>query len=219
MELDPRVTVLCVDAVGAFDHVSRQAMLAALLASTELRPLLPYARQFFGAPRSYTWTDRHGCSHDIAQGEGGEQGETLMPALYSLAQHPALEEVQAQLPDGEANFAYLDDRYVLAPTERVQELYAAYERALWAHARVELNCRKTRVWNAAGEDNWSHQAPNASCVWQLIQSDEHIEVRHKRRSSEVARHGEPAPGNQQSTAEWHKTKASSWRQPMIFLLS
>ena len=151
-EVDPRATILSVDAVGAYDHVSRQAMLAALHARPELRPLLPYARQFYGAASAYTWTDGQGASHSIVQGEGGEQGDPLMPALFSLAQHPALEEVQGQLRDGEAIFAYLDDTYIIAAPERIHELHLAYAQALWAHARIELNSRKTRVWNAAGEE-------------------------------------------------------------------
>ncbi|CAE7368533.1 unnamed protein product, partial [Symbiodinium sp. KB8] len=110
--LDPRATVLSVDAVGAFDYVSREAMLSALLRHPDLRPLVPFARQFYSTPSSYTWTDDSGCSHVIAQGEGGEQGDPLMPALYALAQQPALCEVQAQLRHGKAIFAFLDDTYV-----------------------------------------------------------------------------------------------------------
>ena len=37
-----------------------------------------------------------------------------MPALYAIAQHPALAAVHAQLREGEAVFAYLDDIYVVA---------------------------------------------------------------------------------------------------------
>ena len=75
-----------------------------------------------------------------------------MPALYALAQQPALCEVQAQLRDGEAIFAFLDDMYVVARPDRVRPLYDAFRAALWRHARVELNRGKTRVWNAAGEE-------------------------------------------------------------------
>ena len=39
-------------------------------------------------PPAYTWTDGQGAPHSIAQAEGGEQGDLLMPALFSLAQHP-----------------------------------------------------------------------------------------------------------------------------------
>ena len=35
---------------------------------------------------------------------------------------------------------------------QVCELYKAYRRALWIHARVALNRFKTHVWNAAGEE-------------------------------------------------------------------
>ena len=73
-----------------------------------------------------------------------------MPGLYSLAAHPALHAVHAGLRDGEAVFAFLDDVYIVAPPERVRELYAAVEEALWTHARVQLNRAKTRIWNAAG---------------------------------------------------------------------
>ena len=151
-EADARATVLSVDAVGAFDHVARQSMLNALLERRDLRPLLPYARQFYAAPSSYTWYDGFGAAHDIVQGEGGEQGDPLMPALFSLAIQPALRETEGLLQDGEAIFAFLDDVYVVASPQRVKPLHDALTRALWAHARVQLNAGKTRVWNAAGEE-------------------------------------------------------------------
>ena len=56
-EASPRATVLSVDAVGAFDHVSRGSMLDALHGHPELQPLLPFARQFYASPSSYTWID------------------------------------------------------------------------------------------------------------------------------------------------------------------
>ena len=75
-----------------------------------------------------------------------------MPALYSLAQHPALEEVCGQLAEGEAIFAYLDDLYVVAAPERVRPVYNLLQDALWRHACVQLHASKTRIWNAAGEE-------------------------------------------------------------------
>ena len=56
----------------------------------------------------------------------GNKGDPLMPALYALAQQPALCEVQAQLRDGEAIFAFLDDTYVVARPDRVRPLYDAF---------------------------------------------------------------------------------------------
>ena len=57
--------MLSVDAVGAFDHVARQAMFSGLFERPALQPVLPYA---------------DGVGHVVHQGEGGEQGGPLMPA-------------------------------------------------------------------------------------------------------------------------------------------
>ena len=151
-EASPRATVLSADAVGAFDHVSRGSMLDALHGHPELQPLLPFARQFYASPSSYTWIDDDGHAHQVTQGEGGEQGDPLMPALYALAQHEALNDLQNQLRDGEAVFAFLDDVYVVALPERIRELYDLLAAALWNRARVRLHEGKTRIWNAAGEE-------------------------------------------------------------------
>ena len=129
-ELDPRATVLSIDLV----------------------PLLPFARQFYGSASSCTWLDDNGGEHDVVQGEGGEQGDPLMPALYSLAEHAVLSEAAAGLREGEAIFAFLDDTYVVSAPERTGELHGALEDALWRHAHICLHQGKTRVWNAAGEE-------------------------------------------------------------------
>ena len=49
--------------------------------------------------------------HTIKQGEGGEQGDAMMPLLFSLGQHSALLKVQEQLHEGEFLLAFLDDIY------------------------------------------------------------------------------------------------------------
>ena len=54
--------------------------------------ILPFVRQFYGAPSTYLWQDDAGGVHEIHQGEGGEQGDALMPALFCLGQHNALVE-------------------------------------------------------------------------------------------------------------------------------
>ena len=38
-------------------------MLDALLANPALQPLLPYARQFYASPSTYTWYDEEGAAH------------------------------------------------------------------------------------------------------------------------------------------------------------
>ena len=49
----------------------------------------------------------------ISQGEGEEQGDALMPLLFSLGQHSALDAVYRRLHVGERLFAYLDDVHVV----------------------------------------------------------------------------------------------------------
>ena len=73
------------------------------------------------------------CSHRIPQAEGGEQGDPLMPAMFSLALQPALRAPQTEVRQGEQALAYLDDIY-LSSSARIARLKAT----------------KTKVWNSAG---------------------------------------------------------------------
>ena len=59
--------------------------------------VLPFVHLFYSAPSSYLWEDDGGVVHSIQQGEGGEQGDALMPLLFCVGQHSALEAVQASL--------------------------------------------------------------------------------------------------------------------------
>ena len=80
-EANPEATILSVDGIGAFDLVSRGAMLQGLcdvhqqcrlfVNSMEPRPVI-------------LWDNDSREVHDIDQGEGGEQGDPLMPMLFSL---------------------------------------------------------------------------------------------------------------------------------------
>ena len=45
---------------------------------------LPFVLQFCGHPSTHLWEDEQGVVHEIPQGEGGEQGDPLMPALFAL---------------------------------------------------------------------------------------------------------------------------------------
>ena len=150
-ELDARKTLVSIDGVGAFDHITRASMLSALHANESLRSLLPFVRLFYAQQSEYVWYDDEGKAHSVVQGEGGEQGDPLMPALYALGQHAALQEVSDSLGEGELIFAYLDDVYVLCDPERVAEIFLLVAEALRRHAGVEVNLGKTKVWNAAGE--------------------------------------------------------------------
>ena len=120
-DADPESTVMSVDGIGAYDHVHRSAMMGKLLRVPRLQGLLPFVRATYGQPTCYKWTDADGVQHDIHQHEGGEQGDPLMPLLFSLAIHDALTEVKAGMALGELLFAFLDDVYVVASPETIRE--------------------------------------------------------------------------------------------------
>ena len=93
-EANQQATVLSIDGVGAYDYVHRSSMMAKLLEIPDLRGLLPFVRNTYGQPSCCKWTDAKGVRHDIHQHEGGEQGDLLMPLLFSLAVHNVLVEVR-----------------------------------------------------------------------------------------------------------------------------
>ena len=88
--------------------------------------------------------------HDIVQGEGGEQGDPLMPALFALGQHEALQAISRGFLPGKKLFAFLDDIFIVAAPERLAILHRLVETALWDHARIRINQGKTQIWNRAG---------------------------------------------------------------------
>ena len=84
-DLDPSSTVVSVDEIGAFDLVS-----ATLQGLRQIAPhVVPFVRQFYGTPSTYWWENDEGVTHHVHQGEGGEQGDPLMPTLFALGQHPS----------------------------------------------------------------------------------------------------------------------------------
>ena len=131
-EANPQHTILSVDGIGAYDTISRTSMLEGLRRVPDANSCLPFVRQFYAQPSTYVWHDSNGRPHPITQAEGGEQGDPLMPALFSLGQRGALEAVQANLEEGETLFA------LAHPTESGPE----------THTNIRLNSGKTRIWNA-----------------------------------------------------------------------
>ena len=73
-ERDATATVVSIDGVGAFDHVSRGAMLGNLMQLTRACSALPFVCLFYGQPSVYLWSDMHGNTHEIHQGEEGVEG-------------------------------------------------------------------------------------------------------------------------------------------------
>ena len=64
---------------------------------------------FHGSLSEYLWEDNEGTVHRIPQGEGGEQGDALMPLLFALGQHEALLVASRHFRPNERLFAFLDD--------------------------------------------------------------------------------------------------------------
>ena len=84
-DLDPDATVVSVDGVGAFDLISRHSMMEGLRPVVDGEQILPFVKAFYGQPSTYLWEDDSGEVHTIPQGEGGEQGDPLMPYSSALA--------------------------------------------------------------------------------------------------------------------------------------
>ena len=142
--------MVSIDGVGAFDLISRNAMLQALLEIDGGDQIMPFVKQLYGRPSTHLWEDEMGEVHEIAQGEGGEQGDPLMPLLFSLGQHAALVAANARLEDGERLFAYHDDIYVICSPRRVLEVHRVLQEELWARARIRIHHGKTQLWNRVG---------------------------------------------------------------------
>ena len=94
--------------------------------------------------------------HDIAQGEGGEPGDPLMPLLFSLGQHAALAAANARLQDGWWLFALVDDIYVICSPLRVLEVHRVLQEELWAHARIRIHHGNTQLRNRSGRGCGAH---------------------------------------------------------------
>ena len=91
-----------------------------------------------------------GMAHRIQQGEGGEQGDALMPLLFAVGQHRALEAVRGRLLPTEKLLAFLDDVYVVCAPERVAVVHGALREELWRHAGIRVHNGKTQLWNRSG---------------------------------------------------------------------
>ena len=122
-DINDRTTIVSVDGIGACDSISRNSMLEGLHRMVDGDQMMLFVRLFYGSPSVCLWEDDMGDTHEIMQGEGGEQGDPLMPLLFSLGQHSALLAINAKLKEGESLIAFLDDLYVLCSPRRVREVH------------------------------------------------------------------------------------------------
>ena len=150
VDANPALTVTSIDGVGDYDHVYRSVMLAKLLEIHELQGLLPFARFADAETTTYVWEDDEGVRHHIRQGEGGEQGDPLMPLLFSLGVHNALVAGKSRMAPGEDLLAFLDDTYILSLPQSGRLLHDVMDTMLETGAGIQLHAGKTRIWNRGG---------------------------------------------------------------------
>ncbi|CAK0863241.1 unnamed protein product [Prorocentrum cordatum] len=83
------------EGIGAFGLLRRHEMLEGLANLDRGSALPPVCRLFTGERSQHRWHDDAGQGRAIDQAEGGrEQGDPLMPALFALGLHPALQQVR-----------------------------------------------------------------------------------------------------------------------------
>ena len=149
-DLDPDLTITSIDGVGAYDLISRNAMLEGFLQMDGWNQIIPFVRMFHGSPSTYLWEDEMGTTQYIPQGEGGEQGDFLMPMLYALGQHGSLVATQERMIGNEKVFAYLDDVYLASGPRRVEQVQSIVSEELHNRAHIEVHHGQTQVWNRSG---------------------------------------------------------------------
>ena len=160
-EVDPEATITSIDGVGPFDLIPRRTMLEGLQrVSAEA---VPFARMFHGRRSEYLWESDSGEVHNIPQGEGGEQGDAMMPLLFSLGQHGALQDASRTLGHGEHLMAFLDDTYYVSEPARVG---LNLENALWRNAGGIRIAR----WQDANLEPSGHQTPDLRCSGEVSAS-------------------------------------------------
>ena len=91
-----------------------------------------------------------GITQYISQGEGGEQGDSLMLLLFALGQHRALEAIHENMGPGEHVMAFLDDIYTACRPKRLDEVHTTVDEQLATHAHIHVHHGKTQVWNGGG---------------------------------------------------------------------
>ena len=145
--MDEDATVTSIDGISAYDTISRRAMIARLERVPGGSAASRFVRLFYSEPSAYLWEDAEGVVHTIHQGEGGEQGDPLVPLLFSVGQHDALSAIHEGMRVHERLFAYLDDIWLVSKPDRVGDLLNSAERELWGRARIRVHSGKTHVLN------------------------------------------------------------------------
>ena len=100
-DIDPDSTITSIDGVGAYDLISRNAMVEGLFQMDGEDEIIPFVRMFYGGPSTYSREDEMGTTQYIPQGEGGEQGAPHANALriratWFFGRHPGADDWQRE---------------------------------------------------------------------------------------------------------------------------
>ena len=149
-ELNPQLTVLSIDGVGAFDHVYRASMLEKLVEVPGLRGLLPFVKTVYSSARSY-------------DAEDSMRAGTRRPPHAIIAQLGDPERPRGAAIVGRWRVFIRVPQciYVLSSPERTRVIYDLLATTLRERAGIQLHTGKTRTWNCAvdmaelGPDVWN----------------------------------------------------------------
>ena len=78
----------------------------------------------------------------------GEQGDALMPALFSPGRHRSLKAIQATLRPSERLFAFMDDIHAVYTPGRTADVFTTIQEQL-ATVGIRVHDGKTQLWNRA----------------------------------------------------------------------
>ena len=149
-DMDEDAVLVSLDGIGAFDHVRRAAFFKKLHEVEGLRPLLLLVDMLYGSQSRFLWTDDAGVVHNILQGEGGEQGCPLMPALFALAIHNSLYKADMELAAGEYIMSFLDDLYVVTSRARAVEAFETVAKEVEEGTGIQSHMGKLQMWCRSG---------------------------------------------------------------------
>ena len=136
-------TVVSIDDVGAYDLISRNAMMERVLRMEQGDQILPFVRCFYGSPSTYLSEMKQENVQDIPQGEGARR--PLRSCLHWVC---TAHLVQCGSDCGtEIVFAFLDDVHVICAPGRVLDVYKFLEEEIFAHTHIRMHHEKTQVWN------------------------------------------------------------------------
>ena len=162
----PETTVVSGDRISACDVVSRRAMLAPDGARWSRGIAVCSHVLHFAAPASVGGPG--GVVHTIDQADGGEQGDPLMPLLFSLGQH-GLEAVQRSPRDDERILAFTDDIYIITSPARVGAVVACLQEQLCIHARIRSHGARRKSGMVPGSGLRRAMPSSGLSVWWTLE--------------------------------------------------